>query len=439
MRCGLGLGIGDWAGTGTSGLRSPIPSLAREIWEVTLRQPQSTPLELRAARATPLAKETPISLICLPEADSQRGILVVASSGSQGVRVRNNRLTPIAADPDATDAADATRGTYRYDPLRDVARRGETRPRRANPLRPAGIRSSSARAIAGSARRRPGLGAATSNRVTNPTAPGGTWSRIVCKAPGGSSSRLLLPRPLAQQSVQGVWLDETRVAWHGGLDPDDRRVVVPIPPGRRFAVVSIHFLTDGPPLGTFASMEPVLPEIDVPALTRTWTVWLPPGYQTAERARRDAEPPARRCPSRSGSSVRWGGTPRRSPFVFGQPRIGRGWRRGIRSRPRPGFGPSKCWSGSPPPRHRRDPRRPQAAAKPRSPPPAALPGATFCSAPPTTRSGNYWWTAGRWDGSGSPLKAGSRRRRRACRARAGQSSCSNRPTWPCSAWATSCS
>ena len=240
------------------------------------------PFDIRATRVSPFAKGTPVSLVCLPEAGTQRGTLVVGSSGSKGIRVQNNRLTPIPAEPYAPvssgnppDQSGATRGTYRYDPLRDVV-------------------SAGAEAVIvspGDGQLGPPTAWAWSCHLESRYESDGTGRHLATyrlqnagREQSGITGTVVveLPQPLTQKSVRGIWIDETRVAWHGSLDPDDRRIIVAIPPGQRFAVVSIHFLTHGPPLGTFASLEPVLPEIDIPALARTWTVWLPPGYQAAD-------------------------------------------------------------------------------------------------------------------------------------------------------------
>jgi len=260
------LSVRPWQPAGPSGL--PAPAQGR-TWEVTLRRPRNLPFEVRATRVSPLGKAMPVNLVCLPEAGSQRGTLVVDSSGPTAIRLQGNRLTPIPAEPVAGDPSSAARTTYRYDPLREVAAAG-----------------------AGAAILTPG-----DNRLGPPTAwawschlesryePDGVGRHLATfrvQNAGRGQLEIELPRPLTGQHVQGIWIDESRAAWHSISGDPTERVAVALPPGRRFALVSVQFLTDGPRLGTFARLEPVLPTIDIPVLARTWSVWLPSGYRAVD-------------------------------------------------------------------------------------------------------------------------------------------------------------
>ena len=90
-----------------------------------------------------------------------------------------------------------------------------------------------------------------------------------------------LPPGVTRDDVRGVWVDETRVACPAGPEEDSNSLAVMLPPGRRFPVVSIHFVTNDRRLGLFHSIAPPLPGADVPVLRRQWIVWLPAGYEAA--------------------------------------------------------------------------------------------------------------------------------------------------------------
>ena len=246
------------------------PPRQSQTWEVALRRPRSAPFEILATRVSPLAKAAPVGLVCLPEAGSQRGTLTVASSGSAAIRVQNDRLTPIPTEQVSADPYSATRKTYRYDPLREAAAAG----------------GSPVVVIPGDSRLGPPTAWAWSVNLESRYEADGTGRHLATYRVQNAGRQLLevqLPPPLTQEKVQGVWIDETRVTWQRGAGDPQRRLEIALPPGRKYASVSVHFLTNGPPLGIFASLEPPVPSIDMPVLARTWTVWLPPGYQATER------------------------------------------------------------------------------------------------------------------------------------------------------------
>ena len=258
------LKVRPWQAAGRSG-----PSQG-ETWEVLLRQARSTPFEVRATRTSPMAQPTPVGLVSLPEAASQRGTLVVGSSGPGSVHVRGKRLTPLPAEPPSADRAFAPQGTYRYDPLQETGADGEA----------------GAVLTLDETRLGPPTAWAWSCQLESRYEADGSGQHLAAfrvQNAGRDRLEIDLPPPLTQANVLGVWLDEARVPWRGIASRSGRSVVVALSPERKSALLSIHFSTEGPPLRAISSIEPVLPKIDAPTLARTWTVWLPPGYQVINR------------------------------------------------------------------------------------------------------------------------------------------------------------
>lgn len=92
---------------------------------------------------------------------------------------------------------------------------------------------------------------------------------------------LVLPEGLGLDAVCGVWVDGVKVPREIAPEGDGDRLAVSLPAERKFPVVSVLLAVSGRSLGVANWLEPVLPQLDVPVLQSRWTVWLPPGYQSA--------------------------------------------------------------------------------------------------------------------------------------------------------------
>ena len=99
---------------------------------------------------------------------------------------------------------------------------------------------------------------------------------------GRRQLHVTLPPGAQLKDVGGVWIGDTRAPWQTVGPKEERRLVVDLPAGQKFPVVSLHFTTTGAPLGTLHHLRPSRPELDIPVLSCQWTVWLPPGYQAVD-------------------------------------------------------------------------------------------------------------------------------------------------------------
>jgi hypothetical protein len=243
---------------------SGTPATEDEVWELKFRRPRNTPFEITAMRHVPLADQRPISLVSLPEAVSQRGIVTLYCLGPKEVRIKNTRLVPIPAENEPGISRRGFRAAYRYQPSRDIASVSE----------PAlSVAISDARFIPA---------AWISNiDLQSRFAVDGTGVHVASyrvEGSGGAAVRLVLP-PGAQ--VDDVRVDQLPAIWQRQVGSEGR-LSVELPPGDTLHVLSIGFRTKGRPLARMGTLEPLLPQSDLPVFAQDWTVWLPPGYAATD-------------------------------------------------------------------------------------------------------------------------------------------------------------
>jgi hypothetical protein len=240
-----------------------------EVWEIVLQQPKSDPFEIRASRRTVLAEKQPISLASFPEASSQRATLVVSATETHVVRVEGDRLEPIPSESAAADQYTSVRATCRYYPDNHSGASPEAML--------TAMPRSSATALP--------TAWAWNSELESRYDPAGIGYHLALYRLENAGRRQLhvtLPPGAQLKDVGGVWIGDTRAPWQTVGPKEERRLVVDLPAGQKFPVVSLHFTTTGAPLGTLHHLRPSRPELDIPVLSCQWTVWLPPGYQAVD-------------------------------------------------------------------------------------------------------------------------------------------------------------
>jgi hypothetical protein len=257
--------------------KSPGTS-AGETWEIALHPPRSVPFQIHATRTTSLTGPEEVSLACLPEATDQRATAVVRFGGRQAVRIQNNGLKSIPSETASTDQPNAARATYRYDPSRDAGPAGGAT-LSISPLK-AGDAPPSAWVWSGWLQSRCEASGAEQHLAT-----------YCLETAGAEQFRLTLPPGVSFQDVHGAWVDGLRAAWRPVGEKTGRVLAVELTSASRFPVVSIHFVSVAPPLGVVGSVAPRWPRVDVPVMTRRWTVWLPPAYEGCSPRRRGQRSP----------------------------------------------------------------------------------------------------------------------------------------------------
>jgi len=241
-----------------------------ETWELALRRPRSAPLEIHGTREVPTASSPQaISLAALPEASSQRATLVVRSLATRPLRVVPAHLRPVPSDTVAPSQYPSALGTYRYDPPRD----GSSWEPGASIAAAEGPATASIWIWDCEAESRYQVDGAASHTVVY---------RLQCAAPG--RLHLTLPPGVGLEDVRGAWFGGGPAVWQpaesGSSAP--AALVIDLPPGEKFPVVTLHFVTQTQRLGILGSLQPLLPTTDLPVFWQQWTVWLPPGYEALE-------------------------------------------------------------------------------------------------------------------------------------------------------------
>lgn len=262
--------VGEISEVASARVRPPEPGAtdsSSETWEVTFRRAQTRPFELRAARSVPFDGPQPVSLAAFPEARSQRGTLAIGASGGAGIRIENHRLLPLPLEPVPVDRTPVWRASFHYDP---------TSEQRATPgavvLHPAdpNMLPPSAWVWNGHLESR-----------YSASGIGHHLAEFRLENTGRPQLALALPPGLSAEQIQSAWIDGQRIAWTVTTDKSSASIVVnvPLPPARRYPVVALHFVTQLPTLRPWVHLAPPLLQPDVPVLRRTWTLWLPPGFQ----------------------------------------------------------------------------------------------------------------------------------------------------------------
>ncbi len=246
---------------------SDAPAPAREVWEILLRRPRSAAFDLRATRTVPLASATVPSLAALPAATSQRGTVVVSATNAAAVRVERSRLPSLPAEPVAADLYPTVRAVFRYDPARDLL----------DPEQPPLV------VAPGDARETPTAAWVWNADLESRFVPSGSASHRATyrlQNSGQEQLTLALPPELSPENLRGIWVDGLSAPPHAATGQGQALRVL-LPAGRKYPLVVLDFVTTQPPLGTSDSIAACLPEPDVPVLSRTWSLWLPPGYRRA--------------------------------------------------------------------------------------------------------------------------------------------------------------
>jgi hypothetical protein len=250
------------AGLGTAG----------ETWEITLRRPRSAAFEIHGARETTLQGAEPVCLAALPEAARQRGTLVVRSSSAEGLQIENRRLKSIPPEPVSADQYSPVRATFHYDPVHDVTLAAE----------PVLMLATSKETL-------PSIFVWSCHLHSWYQDQGGARHLAGYEVQNNGQSRIkfVLPPGVFVDDLRGVWIDDAPVSWQQITERQSAAteqaksdaVSLPLPAAKRFATVSIYFVTHESGLGTFGSLSPPLPKAEAPVLGGTWTAWLPPGFE----------------------------------------------------------------------------------------------------------------------------------------------------------------
>jgi len=239
-----------------------------ESWEINLHLERPGPFEFRAVRSTEIKESTPLALVSVAQAAVQRGTVTIRALGGSGVDIRNRILPSVPAELLDADRYQTARATYSYQPGRDDLDGGATVS--VAPAEPAQATS--------------GAWVWSSRLDSRYSASGQTihWASFRIQTAGRQQVRVTLPK---DAQLLAAWIDDVQLPpVSSSSDLPDFPVDLPL--GRAFATLSLYYSTPGALPALAASTQPAFAQLDIPGMTRQWTVWLPPGYEIVDASSR---------------------------------------------------------------------------------------------------------------------------------------------------------
>jgi hypothetical protein len=282
------------------------PLIRGETWEIRLAVPQTSAFEFRAVSSIPLSDSIPIPLAALPLAVTQKGEIYIESPKLFQYHVVNSRLKSIPTVPTEWYRYQEIRSAFRYDPEEEI------RFSLQNPI--------------------------LLQRLTREETPPSAWiwslrldtqyesegivkdnAIFLLENYGKDSLKIRLPEGINVGNVHAVWRDDQRISWqpeyennlkennvkeNNPADKTDKQtnsvtvgqqdslpvkpplqniVAISLPEGTRFVSVSLEYSHQDIPLSDQRKLEPQYPTVDIPVLSKNWTLWFPPEFEVSLR------------------------------------------------------------------------------------------------------------------------------------------------------------
>lgn len=236
-----------------------VTRAAGEGWEVLLRTPQSRPFTLRSERVSPWNDKLPLSLISLPESETQRGVVRVESVG-ETVSVSQTGLEGVPASATELLDAGAWVAGYRYDPARSPLVTVESGPATEGDL---------------------SAWAWSAELVTYHLEQGMRCHELTYGIENRGARQVVLRLPA---DAEGLALSVNGVSRASLVERRDGEmaVTIPLPAGERRVVARVTFRTRHDRLRGIAVLKPIQPALDVPVMVQTWVACVPAAYRPWE-------------------------------------------------------------------------------------------------------------------------------------------------------------
>ncbi len=230
-------------------------------WEIVLDQPRRAPFTVTAHRRRASPRGWRMPLVSVPDARAAEARIVVRSECASGVGIRAAQLERIENERLASDRFSDVRATFAYDATSE------------------GIALSQGSLVldAQGNRRLPAPACVWDATLFSKVAEHGDTVHTVTYAVhnlGRETMGIALP---PKTTLQAVWSDGKPVAIHQAVGGNDSVISLDLPQQRQCNVV-LQYQELGHPLGTVHWIASAFPSIDMPVLSRRWTVWLPPPY-----------------------------------------------------------------------------------------------------------------------------------------------------------------
>ncbi len=250
-------------------------------FEVRLATSRSVPFELRLLKNLPTTDAIEAPLVFLPEAAADVADFIVASSSGLSFRTRAQGLDATLAPPVPNDEFESLREAFQYAP---VPTPGVEPPRLALEIATRFDSDATDASIAKNAAlawrwfEKYDAFYETTGTVRNRAV-------LYLENRGRDALTLRAPAGFDPATTNAVWVDARRTPWTLETFPDGGvGIRVPLPPRRRFVCVELEYVVDGAPLVGRRRLKPTPFQCDIPSLGGVWNAWIPPEFQTCERA-----------------------------------------------------------------------------------------------------------------------------------------------------------
>lgn len=229
-----------------------------EAWLLAMPQPRATAFAIVGERTRPFAATAPLVLAALQEAETQSGQIAVRASETTRVTIENRRLVSMPRDAFPLSEVSDVQAVYRYTPARDV------------------LAPDAAATVARVDRGTTATAIAYLCRMTAHMHSSGRVERRACYSIenfGRSETTITLPRGVSRFAVS---VDGEQLA---GGESSDRPIPVRLPGERRYVTLVVNYSSDEPASRWLTYAAHAAPEIDIPVLQRTWSLWMPEQYE----------------------------------------------------------------------------------------------------------------------------------------------------------------
>jgi hypothetical protein len=237
---------------------------AGEVWELLLQLTRPGAFELRGQRTIAFKSETPLTLVSVNDATTQRGTLAIRALGESGLAIKNRGLMSVPAELLDDDRYQTARATYHYQPSGDDL----------------GDESIVSISPAKAVQSETGAWAWTVDLNSRFAADGITAHQATIRIETGGRRRLRVALP-GDVDLHSISIDSQPLS-PSQLPKDGLGWTVELPSGHSHATLRLVYSTAGQLPGLEAVREPVFPTLDIPVVQRRWTVWLPPEYRIGD-------------------------------------------------------------------------------------------------------------------------------------------------------------
>ncbi|MCS7304849.1 MAG: hypothetical protein NZ602_07055 [Thermoguttaceae bacterium] len=251
----------------------PLPP-GGEAWEIQLRPARSGAFIILGQRTSAFGGLMPVALASLPQAAHQEATVRVRSVGPEAPLIVSSRIQPIPSErEDFLPGWTAQVASFRYDPKKDLS-------------------TAQSSTLLLQAPQDLGAGRqcwAWQARLESWIQPSGVSRHIATYWLVNfhrSQLNIQIPSADAPPQLEGVWLGGQPARWQVRKTtepPEALSIEVALSPQKTFSPLVVAFQTQQPPLRHRSKLAPYFPSLDVPVVSRSWTVWLPPTWQARYR------------------------------------------------------------------------------------------------------------------------------------------------------------